>query len=125
MPGARRTQGPPGPARAGIESALGWAGLRAVDAYGAGLGRVRDIRADLVSGEPAWLLIQEGRFGTGAHKLIPFEGAIAAEDRVWVPHERERVLAAPVADPDAVLTRGLADRLRAHFARGRGRGPSG
>src|SRR5881392_894787 len=76
-----RLHGAKGP---GLGEARAWIGDRVTDALGVGVGRLEDIWVDAETGEPSWLLIREGRFGGGAHKLVPFEGATEGGGRLWL-----------------------------------------
>jgi hypothetical protein len=106
-----RLRGAKGP---GLGEARAWIGNRVTDSLGVGVGRLEDIWVDAVSGEPAWLLIREGRFGS-RHKLVPFEGATEGGNRVWLPFERDEIRSAPEIGAEEILTAELGERLRAHF----------
>lgn len=115
MATARITHRLHGAARPNLEEAESWIGSRVTDSLGSGLGRLEGVWADPDSGEPAWLLIREGRFGSGRHRLVPFDGATAGGGQLWLPHERDVVRGSPVVAADAVLTPSLGERLRAHY----------
>jgi len=119
MPTVRTSQRLYGATRPGLTEARTWIGDRAVDSFGSGLGRVEDVWVDADSGEPAWLLIREGRFGGGRHKLVPFDGATSSGGRVCLPYERSVVRGSPEIGAQEILTASLGERLRAHYERSR------
>ncbi|MCB0876709.1 MAG: PRC-barrel domain-containing protein [Solirubrobacterales bacterium] len=114
MATARTTHRLHGATPPSLEEARSWIGSRVTDSLGSGLGRLEDVRAG-GSGRPEWLLIREGRFGGGKHRLVPFEGATAGGGQVWLPHERDVVRSSPVIARSEALTDGLFERLRAHY----------
>jgi PRC-barrel domain len=116
MPAARTTRRLYQATTPGLAEARTWIGFRATDSIGSGLGRVEDVWVDADSGEPAWLLIREGRFGGGKHRLVPFDGAIAGGGQVWLAHERGVVRGSPEIGAREILTASLGERLRAHYA---------
>jgi sporulation protein YlmC with PRC-barrel domain len=124
MPTARTIHPLYGARRTSLVEARSWIGGRVVDTNGTGVGRLEDVWVDAATGDPAWLLIREGRFG-GRHRLIPFEGAVGGGGQVWVPHERGIVRSAPGVGEDGILTGELGDRLREHYARSAKRAPAG
>lgn len=107
-----------GAAKTGLDEARSWIGNRVTDMNGASVGRLEDVWVDADSGDPAWLLIREGRFGGGSHKLVPFGGATAGGGQVWLPHERSVIRAAVNIREQEVLTRELGGQLREHYGFG-------
>lgn len=105
----------------GLSQARGWIGKRATSALGSGVGRIEDIWVDAETGEPAWLLIREGRFGGGDHKLVPFAGATEGGGPIWLPFEREVIHSAPTIGTGQLLTAELAQQLNEHYGIGRDR----
>ncbi len=112
---ARTTHRLYGATRPGIAEARAWIGSRVTDSFGSGCGRLEDVWVDAESGEPSWLLIREGRFGGGHHRLVPFEGATAGGGQVWLPLERDRIRSSPEIGKNEILTPALGERLRAHY----------
>ena len=115
MPAARTTHRLYGATKPGLTEAREWIGSRVTDNLGSGLGRLEDVWVDADSGEPAWLLIREGRFASGEYKLVPFDGATAGGGQVWLPYERDTVRSSPEIGEQEVLTAALRVRLRAHY----------
>ena len=116
MPAGRITQRLHGATRPGLTEARSWIGFRVTDSLGSGLGRLEDVWVDAESGDPAWLLLREGRFGGGRQKLVPFDGATAGGGQVWLPFERDVVRSSPEISATEILTAALGERLRAHYA---------
>lgn len=114
MAEARTTHRLRGALRPGLGEARAWIGSRVTDSLGVGVGRLEDIWVDAESGEPAWLLIREGRFG-GSHKLVPFSGATEGGGRIWLPFERDQIKSAPAVGAEEVLTAELGEQLREHY----------
>lgn len=119
MPGARTTHRLHGAPKPGLAEAHTWIGSRVTDSLGSGLGRLEDVWVDADSGEPAWLLLRQGRFGGGKHKLVPFEGATAGGGQVWLPFERAVVRNSPAIGAQESLTAALGERLRVHYGKAR------
>lgn len=98
----------------------GWIGWRVDDANGTALGRLQDVIAD-EEGRPAWLLINEFRFGSGRRFWAPAREATGSGGRVWLPVDRERVRGS--AGLGAVRHTPQAERrLQRHYGIGTGRG---
>lgn len=116
MPAARSTHRLYGATKPGLAEARTWIGSRVTDSVGSGLGRLDDVWVDADSGDPAWLLLREGRFGGGKHKLVPFDGVVAGGGQVWLPFERSTVRSSPEIGAQEILTASLGERLRAHYA---------
>lgn len=116
MPAARTTHRLHGASRPGLTEARTWIGSRVTDSLGSGLGRLEDVWVDADSGDPAWLLLREGRFGGGRHRLVPFDDATAGGGQVWLPFERDVVRSSPEIGVQEILTAALGERLRAHYA---------
>ncbi len=115
MATARTTHRLHGATRPNLAEARSWVGFRVTDSLGSGLGRLEDVWVDADSGDPAWLLIREGRFGGGKHRLVPFDGATAGGGQLWLPYERDLVRSSPVIGASEILTSSLSERLRAHY----------
>lgn len=115
MAAARTTHRLYGATRPGVAEARSWIGSRVTDSIGSGMGRLEDVWVDAEKGEPSWLLLREGRFGNGRHRLVPFEGATAGGGQVWLPFERDKVRSSPEIGSNEILTQALGDRLRKHY----------
>ena len=115
MAAARTTHRLYGATRPGVTEARSWIGSRTTDSFGSGIGRLEDVWVDAESGEPAWLLIREGRFGSGRHRLVPFDGATAGGGQVWLPFERDMIRSSPAIGSNEVLSAALGEKLRTHY----------
>lgn len=104
-----------GGAAPGIAEARGWIGSRVIDAGGAGVGRLTDVWTNDQNGEPEWLLLREGRFSGGAHKLAPFAGATGGGGQVWLPFTRAQIRSSPRVRVEELITPALGKRLREHY----------
>lgn len=97
-----------------------WIGWRVDDVNGAALGRLQEVIAG-EGGRPAWLVINEFRFGSGRRFWAPAREATGSGGRVWVPVERERVRGS--AGLGALRHTPQAERrLRDHYGLGSGPG---
>jgi hypothetical protein len=116
MATARTTHPLQGAARPGLGEAVSWIGSRVTDVLGGGIGRLQDVWVDPETGDPAWLLIREGRFGGGRHRLVPFDGATAGGGQVWLPFERYVIRTAPIVAPGDEITPELRRRVARHYS---------
>jgi len=98
----------------GAAEARTWIGNRVEDVYGAGIGRVDDVIVD-GEGNPAWLIVREGRFTT-QQAALPFESAVGSPGHVWVPHSKDTIKSAPRLGPGGRIEDDLEQRLREHYA---------
>lgn len=101
-----------------LDEARTWVGNRVIDSFGRGIGRIDDVWVDAESGAPAWLLLRWGRFN-GRLNLVPFEGATAGADQVWLPFERDLIRSSPEIGTREILTGSLGRQLRSHYRLGR------
>ena len=115
MPAARDTHPLSGADAVGLAEARTWIGSKVTDQNRSGIGRLEDVWVDTESGEPAWLLVREGRFGRTRRRLVPFSGATAAGGQVWLPHERATVRSSPEIGAREILTADLGKTLRRHY----------
>ena len=90
--------GPPG-----AEEVAEWVGYRVDDISGQSVARVQGFMVDADSGRPSWLAVKLGRFGKTVPLLV--SECAAAAGRIWTPHDREVVRAAPAVDPELPLNR--------------------
>jgi uncharacterized protein (TIGR02271 family) len=71
------------------------------DASGDEIGQVDEIFYDRDSGQPEWLGIGTGFFGT-KRVLVPMEGADLREDGFYVPYSKDQVKDSPDIDGDEI-----------------------
>ena len=92
----------------------GWIGRNAVDVSGDRIGKIADIYMDDQTGEPEWLAVNTGMFGSNL-SFIPLTGAAAAGDDLQVQFTKAQVKDAPNAAPDGHLSQDEEARLYAHY----------
>lgn len=86
-----------------------------VDADGEKVGSVEDIYLDRQTGEPEWVTVRTGLFGTKV-SFVPIHDAERTEDgKIRVPFEKKPVKDAPRTEPDGELSPEEEQRLYEHF----------
>ena len=90
-------------------------GLTAVDADGDKIGPVGQVYLDDQSGQPAWVTVSTGLFGT-RESFAPLYGASASGDQVVLAVSRQLVKDAPRVDDDGHLTEAEVAALYQHYA---------
>lgn len=70
------------------------------DADGNKIGDARHVFFDDVTGEPEWVSVSTGLFGT-SESFVPIHDAAVVEDHLEVPYDKNRVKDAPNVDIDA------------------------
>jgi hypothetical protein len=104
-----------------LDEARDWTGHQVDDADGTATGQVHGLFVDAGSGEPAWLIVKQGRFG-GSLVSIPLRDCAAGAGRVWAAHSRETIRSSPVVDPARPLLREHELTICAHYGIGEGVG---
>ena len=90
-------------------------GRKAVDPIGDKIGTVDTVYVDEVSGEPTWLAIATGWFGTRV-SLAPLAGSyLAGDDDVVVAYPKDTVKEAPNVEVDRALERDEEYALYAYY----------
>jgi uncharacterized protein (TIGR02271 family) len=92
-----------------------WAGRDVVGSDGK-IGSVKDIYYDDRSGQPEWLAVSTGWFGTRV-SFVPIAEARSVADEVHVPFTKDTVKDAPHAEADGHLSEAEERRLYAHYGR--------
>ena len=92
----------------------GWAGRTLVDQRGDKIGRISEIYLDDQSGQPEWLAVTTGLFGTRV-SFVPLAGAAPAGDGVMAPFSKDQVKEAPHAEPDGHLSEEEEAALYHHY----------
>lgn len=72
-----------------LEEVRSWLGWKVDDLNGSLIGRLEDVIADETGTRPAWLVINEFRFGRGRRFVAPAYDASGSGGRVWLPLDRE------------------------------------
>ena len=93
-----------------------WKGLTLQDNDGDKIGEIADVYLDRQSGEPEWIAVTTGLFGTNV-SFVPIAEARGTGDGVTVPYEKSLVKDAPHADADGELSPDEERRLYQHYGR--------
>jgi uncharacterized protein (TIGR02271 family) len=97
------------------ESAVAeWRGNTAVDSDGDKIGSIDEIYMDDHTGQPEWLAVKTGMFGSNV-SFIPIADAHEADGNVQVPYDKQQVKDAPQAEPDGHLSLEEEAALYRHY----------
>ncbi|MGX6606110.1 DUF2382 domain-containing protein [Micromonosporaceae bacterium Da 78-11] len=91
--------------------------LADADVYGTDgdkIGSVGQVYLDSQSGEPEWVSVKTGLFGT-KETFVPLQRASVADDRVTVAYDKSQVKDAPQIDADGPLSYADEDQLYKHY----------
>jgi uncharacterized protein (TIGR02271 family) len=97
-----------------VQELTAWRGLDVVDRSGDKIGKVEEIYLDDATGQPEWLAIRTGMFGS-KQSFVPIQGADSTGDQVRVQWEKAQVKDAPTVDPDGELSQDEEERLYQHY----------
>lgn len=86
----------------------------AVDPDGDKIGNIFDVYLDDASGQPEWLAVSTGLFGSKV-SFVPIAGAHFVDDDLQVAYSKDVVKDAPRAEPDGQLSPDEEDALYAHY----------
>lgn len=92
-------------------------GGNVIGSDGEKIGSIGQLYADDDTGEPTWVTVKTGLFGT-SQSFVPVEGAHSQGDDLVVPYSKEHVKDAPRVDVDGHLTPEEEDRLYTYYERG-------
>ncbi|MFP5372841.1 MAG: DUF2382 domain-containing protein [Actinomycetes bacterium] len=92
----------------------GWIGRNLIDISGETIGEITDIYVDDEHGQPEWLAVHTGMFGSNV-SFVPLRGATAAGGDLQVPYPTAQVKDAPNAGSDGHLSKYEEARLYAHY----------
>src|SRR3954451_12210563 len=106
------------------QTATQWHGRTAVDRDGDKLGTIEEIYLDDSTGQPEWLLVKTGLFGSKS-TFIPLQDAQENGDQIRVPIEKAQVKDAPNVDPDQQLSQEEEADLYRHYGLEYGENRSG
>lgn len=81
------------------------------------IGRVGDVYLGDDSGQPEWVTVKTGLFGT-AETFVPLAQATTSGDEIRVPYTKDQVKDAPRTEADGQITREEEDRLFEHYGIG-------
>jgi uncharacterized protein (TIGR02271 family) len=102
--------------RENLESLLNRSG-NVIGSDGEKIGSIGQLYADDDTGEPTWVTVKTGLFGT-SQSFVPVEGAHTQGDDLVVPFTKEHVKDAPRVDVDGHLTPEEEDQLYTYYERG-------
>jgi len=101
--------------RENIENLLNRGG-NVIGTDGGKIGTIGQLYADDDTGEPTWVTVKTGLFGTH-ESFVPVDGARVEGDDLVVPYSKDHVKDAPRVDTDGHLEPDEEDRLYAHYER--------
>jgi uncharacterized protein (TIGR02271 family) len=93
-----------------------WRGRTLVDSDGDKIGKIEDIYLDRSSGEPEWVAVKTGLFGSNV-SFVPISDAAPAGDDLRVAYSKDQVKDAPNVNPDGELSPEEERRLYQHYGR--------
>jgi uncharacterized protein (TIGR02271 family) len=93
-----------------------WRGRTLVDRDGDKIGKIEDVYLDRSSGEPEWVAVKTGLFGSNV-SFVPIHDADTAGDDLRVAYEKDQVKDAPNINPDGELSPEEERRLYQHYGR--------
>lgn len=93
-------------------------GRTAIDRSGSKIGTISDIYVADDTGQPAWLAINTGLFGTKV-SFTPLAGAESMDDDVVIAYDKDLVKDAPRIDADGHLDPDEEEALYAHYGQTR------
>jgi uncharacterized protein (TIGR02271 family) len=91
-----------------------WRGRELADANGSKIGKIYDIYQDEDTGQPEWLAVSTGLFGTKV-SFVPLAGATEQGDRLVSRWTKDQVKEAPNAEADGHLSQAEEARLYQHY----------
>jgi uncharacterized protein (TIGR02271 family) len=91
-----------------------WVGHTLVDRDGDKIGKVSEIYMDEDTGQPEWIAVNTGRFGSRI-SFVPLAGATARGDDLQIDFTEEQVKDSPNAEADGRLSQDEEARLYAHY----------
>jgi len=89
-------------------------GSDVVDTSGNKVGTAGRVYLDDASGQPAWVTVKTGLFGT-SESFVPLDRASMAGDGLQIPYGKDQVKAAPHAEPDGALSQQEEAALYRHY----------
>ena len=96
-----------------------WVGHDLVDETGTKIGKIEQIYVEDDSGQPEWLTVSTGMFGT-KETFVPLRGMTSDGGVLVSPWDKSTVKDAPNIDADELLTEEEQARLYQHYGRGPG-----
>src|SRR5919206_2600298 len=81
------------------------------------IGSIGTVYLDNSSGEPAWVTVKTGLFGSN-ESFVPLDQAEQTNDGIRVPYDKDRVKNAPNIETDRELSEQEEDQLYAYYGLG-------
>jgi sporulation protein YlmC with PRC-barrel domain len=97
-----------------IDEIKTWQGATVTDREGEKIGSIDEVYVDRDSGEPEWLAVKTGLFGTKL-SFVPVAEATRTGEEVRVPYEKAQVKDAPQVDADGELSEAEETDLYRHY----------
>jgi len=97
-----------------LDELQSWHGRDLIDRDGSKIGSIGDVYVDEQTGQPEWLTVKTGLFGT-RESFVPIAEARAEGDTVRVPYEKSHVKDAPNVDADGALSPDEESQLYRHY----------
>lgn len=91
-----------------------WVGRTAKDRGGEKIGKIEDVYIDDDSGQPEWVAVTTGLFGSRV-SFVPVQGAREEGEDVVLGFDKAMVKDAPNMDADGALSPAEEDQLYAHY----------
>jgi uncharacterized protein (TIGR02271 family) len=91
-----------------------WRGQKLVSQDGDKIGTIDEIYVDEQTGEPEWLAVSTGLFGSRV-SFVPLAEARRDGDDIRVPYSKDQVKDSPNADADGALSQDEESRLYRHY----------
>jgi uncharacterized protein (TIGR02271 family) len=92
-----------------------WIGTTLVDSDGDKVGKISDIYLDDSTGEPEWLAVNTGLFGSNV-SFVPMTDVTMDGDTLTAPYTKAHIKDAPNAEPDGHLSPEEEARLYEHYS---------
>jgi uncharacterized protein (TIGR02271 family) len=83
------------------------------------IGSIGTVYLDNASGEPAWVTVKTGLFGSN-ESFVPLDQAEQTSDGIRVPYDKDRVKNAPNIETDRELSEQEEDQLYSYYGLGGG-----
>jgi|1185.fasta_scaffold70285_2 uncharacterized protein (TIGR02271 family) len=100
-----------------------WRGQKLVSQDGDKIGTIDEIYIDEGTGEPEWLAVSTGLFGSRV-SFVPLAEAQRDGDEIRVPYSKDQVKDSPNAEADGALSQDEESRLYRHYGLGYSEGRS-
>jgi len=97
-----------------VQTLQAWRDHELVDAEGNKIGKIHEIYVDQDTGQPEWLAVSTGMFGTKV-SFVPLAGATPQGDRLVSRWTKDQVKDAPNAEADGQLSQEEEARLYRHY----------